>query len=114
MRQRYGILLLDNNEIVFRIYEVVGSDWKLLHVHSTQLETTHFSQRADTTYIMERIAEFFSTEPAQHIAEWKNASRNLPQEVTHEIAHGLGITIETITPDREQELLCKGLFTELW
>lgn len=110
MKQRYGVILFDTNELIFRVYEVLNAEWKLTHYHCDILPNTVF----DTTSVMEKIAEFFSTEHAQHIAEWKTASRHVPQTITDEVSRAIGIKIEPITPDREQELLCKGLFTELW
>ena len=112
MNHRYGVMLLDEREVIFRIYETNESEWKLFHYHSSFLPTP--PEFPDATDIMEIIGNFFSTDYAQHIAEWKMCSRNLPKKVTQEISRALDMPIETVTLHREQELLCKGMFTELW
>ena len=112
MNHRYGVVLLDEREIIFRIYETSEKEWKLFHYHSSSFPT--LSDFPEATDIMEIIGNFFSTDYAQHIAEWRMCSRHLPQKLMQEISRALDIPIETITLHREQELLCKGMFTELW
>ncbi len=114
MDHRYGVILLDSIEIIFRIYESDGNEWKLLYYHSAKLYTVTPEGEIKGADILEVIAEFLTTEYAQHIAEWKACSRHIPQAQVDDIAKGLGFKIERITPLREQELLCKGMFTELW
>ena len=114
MKRRFGIILIESTEIVFRIYESDGSDWKLLSYHSAKLFTITSEGEIHASDILEVIAEFLTTESAQHIAEWKACSRHIPPQQTDELVRGLGFKIENITPLREQELLCKGMFTELW
>jgi len=110
MRGRHGIILLEETEVIFRIYETTDQEWKLFHYHSSTIEPSH--HQANT--IMEIIGDFFSTDYAQHIAEWKIGSRNLSIKLTQELARALDIPIENLSLHREQELLCKGIFTELW
>lgn len=114
MKGRYGVILLDSTDIIFRIYETTDKEWKLVHYHSARLFTLTKEGEIKITDIMEVIAEFLTTQYAQHIAEWKTCSRHLPQPMIEELSAGLGFKIENITPLREQELLCKGMFTELW
>jgi hypothetical protein len=114
MRQRFGIILLDSTEIIFRIYEANNKEWKLVHYHSAKLFTMTPEGEIRTADILEVIAEFLTTQYAQHIAEWKICSRHLPQPMIHDVEKGVGFKVEIISPLREQELLCKGMFTELW
>ena len=114
MKRRYGVILLDYTEVIFRIYEANGTDWKLLHYHNSSLENNINTNGLEAEAIMEVVAEFMTTEYAQHISEWKTCSRHLPKSLITEIASGLGFAIENITLLREQELLCKGMFSELW
>lgn len=110
MNGRYGVIFLDEAEIIFRIYETTEREWKLSHYHSSLLA----SESIQTDDILEIIGNFFSTEYAQHIAEWKMCSRNHPKKILNELARTLAIPIEDISLHREQELICKGMFTELW
>lgn len=114
MNHRYGVILLDSTELIFRIYEANTKDWRLVHYHSAKLFTMSAKGEILITDIMEVIAEFLTTQYAQHIAEWKVCSRHLPLNMIQDLQKGLGFKIENITPLREQELLCKGMFTELW
>lgn len=114
MRRRYGIVLLDSTEIIFRIYEISEKEWKLIHYHSSKLFTITPEGEIRTADILEVIAEFLTTQYAQHIAEWKICSRHLPDPLIKDVEKGVGFKIEMISPQREQELLCKGMFTELW
>ena len=111
MRRRHGVILLDDGEIIFRIYETTEREWKLFHYHSSTLPSAPAVETAD---VLDIIGNFFSTEYAQHIAEWKVCSRQHPKKLIQEISRALDIEIEDISLHREQELLCKGLFTELW
>lgn len=114
MSHRYGIILIDNTEIVFRIYEADDKEWKLVHYHSAKLFTITPQGEIKSADILEVIAEFLTTQYAQHIAEWKICSRNIPAYMVEDVEKGVGFKIEVITPHREQELICKGMFTELW
>lgn len=114
MRHRYGIILLDSTELIFRIYEADNKEWKLVHYHSAKLFTMTPEGEIKSADILEVIAEFLTTQYAQHIAEWKICSRHIPASLIQDVEKGVGFKIEAITPLREQELLCKGMFTEFW
>lgn len=111
MSRRHGVILIDEKEIVFRIYETTEQEWKLYHYHSSLLPTENPLETSD---LLEIIGNFFSTDYAQHIADWKICSRHLPQKLANDISRALTIPIENLSLHREQELLCKGMFTELW
>lgn len=108
MRRRYGIILLDQCEVIFHAYEAEGHHWnrialqRLPYLNPTQTE------------IMEQLAILFSNDTAQHIAEWRICNRAASKILANQIASTIGIAIETLPPHREQELLCKGIFSELW
>lgn len=111
MRERFGIILLDEMEIIFRIYETTDHEWKLFHYHSAILPEIRQTVISD---ILEIIGNFFTSNYAEHITEWKICSRHYPKKFISELSQALSIAIEDITLHREQELLCKGMFTELW
>src|SRR6266404_9498207 len=109
MSERYGVILLDDTEIIFRIYETTDHEWKLYHYHSSLLPS---SNALEATAVLEIIGNFFLTEYAQHIAQWHMCSRRQPKKLVRELTRVLAITVEDISLHREQELLCKGMFTE--
>lgn len=111
MKEKYGIILLDHTEIVIRIYEVSDTEWKLLHYHDDQLID---KETIDPVKYAEAIAAFLTTEAAQHVIEWKVCARDIDREHITKLASMIGLPIECLTPVREQELLSKGIFTELW
>lgn len=106
---RHGIIFLDDTEIIFRIYETTELEWKLSYYYSAPLPPSF-----EASDILEIIGNFFSTEYAQHIADWKMCSRHHPKKMVLDLSRTLAIDIEDISPHREQELICKGMFTELW
>lgn len=112
MIERFGVLLIDGFELILRIYETNENEWKLVYYFSKNFTGTpaqHIPDAATTT-----IAMLFSDEYTQHIAEWRLCARSAENNLTQEIAALTGLHIEYLTTQREQELLCKGMFTELW
>lgn len=109
MIQRCGIILLDTTEITIRIYEIDHTEWRLLQYQNTQLQ--HVNKQL--TEIIEILADFLA-EDGTSVSEWKVAARGIPSFTVEHISSAIGMSIEIITPLREQELLSKGLFTELW
>jgi hypothetical protein len=107
--KRHGVILLDETEIIFRIYETTDHEWKLFHYHSSVIKPTF-----DAGKILEIIADFFGTEYAQSITEWKMCSRYFPKKILRDLSQALDISVENLSLHREQELICKGMFTELW
>jgi hypothetical protein len=107
--RRHGVILLDETEIIFRIYVTTNHEWQLFHYHSSVINPT-----CKTNDVLEIIGDFFSTEFAQHIAEWKMCSRLHQKKLLRDLKQALDIDIEDISLHREQELICKGMFTELW
>src|SRR5437762_1060404 len=96
---RRGVILLDETEIIFRIYETTDHDWKLFHYYSSLLTS---SDRLKLSDVLEIIGDFFATEYAQHIAEWKICSRHHPKKLAQELAYALAINVENISLHREQ------------
>ncbi len=71
MIHNYCVVLLEETEIIFRIYETTDHEWKLCR-------------------------------------------RHYPKKIIQDLSKTLNIPVEPISLHREQELLCKGMFTELW
>ena len=112
MDERYGVLLIDDTELVIRIYEVTHQVWKLISYFSKELPLR--PSPATMSPITIFLADFFSSTNAQHIAEWKMCSKNASDLFTKEVYRITGTPVEELTKSREQELICKGIFTELW
>ena len=110
MKQKYGIIFLDGKEVVIRVYEVTKTQWSLFYYHSFQLQENTYK----SPIVAETLAEFFLSKYAQGVTEWKVCAREVAPAIISDVANAIGQSIETITPLREQELLCKGIFTELW
>lgn len=115
MKQLFGILLLEKTEVTLRVYEANEREWKLLNYQNKPV----LNGKNDTTDIIaalytEIIAELLLSHYTQNISEWKVCSRNISQPVIRIISSATGFAIEDLTLLREQELLCKGMFTELW
>ena len=114
MKQKYGIIIIDTIEIVIRIYEADDTEWKLLHYYDNQFDAVKKGRETKAADIAEIIADFLTTEPAQHVVEWKTCARELTPLFVTTLAAITSLPIENLTPLREQELLSKGIFTELW
>ena len=114
MIQQYGTLLLEQTEIVIRVYEADETEWRLTYYQSIAIQPASKAEERDADLFIDALAEFLITDDAQKIKEWKACSRGLSRPLLSEIASALSLTIENLLPLREQELLCKGMFTEFW
>ena len=115
MIEFFGIILVDNTEIVLRVYTIdENKQWQLTHYTSIDLLDKKREKLITTQTIAEVIADLFSTTYVQKVVEWKICTRGLTREKTAEIVRTTGLKIEYLEIIREQELLCKGLFTEFW
>ena len=105
MKSFYGVILLEKQGIYVRLYEVTNHAWKLIQYQKFESSPDEISSI---------LANFFTTKEAQYITQWKTGARGLPQSLLNTVSSTLGLAIDSLTMIREQELLCKGLFTELW
>jgi hypothetical protein len=110
---RIGILLLEKTEIIIRIYEADDRTWRLLYYQSIEIEQPK-TDDLDSSIFIEAIAEFLITEQAQIVNEWRASARGFPTSTLQQISVAIGFNFDNLTPLREQELICKGMFTELW
>jgi hypothetical protein len=114
MREFFGVIFADSTEVILRVYQVEDGKWQLLHYASQDLTSKKPEKNVTAYDIAEVIADYFSNSYTQQVIEWKICARELPRETVVEIALAIGIKIECLDRFREQELLCKGMFTELW
>lgn len=113
MRERFGIILLDGTTLILRVYEINDRQWKLFYYLCTDFPRDSQGQLVKDA-ISIKLAEVFSLDYLHHIAEWKICARNVIPLLTATIADITNMRVENLTEAREQELLCKGMFTELW
>lgn len=114
VKEFYGIILVDGTEIILRVYQTDGKIWQIIHTTTRDLLDNN-REKAVTAYdIAEVIADLFATTQTQKVIEWRICTRFQPRDTVVEIAHATGLRIEPLERSREQELLCKGMFTEFW
>jgi hypothetical protein len=109
MKEFYGVILLDQTEIILRVYQISEQKWNLLHYFSKNITSD-----LPASAIIAIIAEILSLSYTQKILDWKLCSRNIPDSTITQVAKATGLKIEALPLHREQELLCKGVFTETW
>lgn len=111
MVDSYGVLLLDGSEVIIRIYRVENDEWKLNYYFTRSMPS---EKELSVRDLAEVLAEVFTTAEARDVIEWKICSRGINDEIIHNASTAIGIQIEALNKAREQELLSKGMFTELW
>ena len=114
MNEYFGIIFVDNTEIVLRIYSIDDNQWQLTHYTSTDLLDKKREKTISAYDIAEVIADLFSTTYSHKVIEWKICTRGITRDTAAEIAHATGLKVEHLERIREQELICKGLFSEFW
>ena len=114
MKELFGIIFVDGTEVLLRVYKIDDDKWKLLHYDSCDLIDRKLEKSITSYNIAEIIANFFTTTYTQEVIEWRICARNITKETAAEIALAIGLKVEFLERIREQELICKGLFTELW
>lgn len=109
---RFGIILLDWNEIVIRIYDRNEQGCLKLIYHHIKDVNPNKKDFPIATQICEKFitAVIEKTESLQ-IKEWKISARYLPESKVRDIASKVGLNIEKLTLQQEQDLICRGLLT---
>ena len=114
MKELYGIIFLDRTEVILRIYQMDDKEWKLLHYEDKALPSEQSNTEPPVTEIAESIFSLLAPPYARHVVEWKACGRNISGKLFADIAEATGLQMENLSKLREQELLCKGIFTEFW
>lgn len=121
MREKLGLILLDGEEVIIRIYVLespttclpAGRNWKLAGHLSYDLATFQKRKLITSSEIIEIIADVSLSQTALHVSEWKILTRNLSESTARDVTSATGISTEILTLTREQELLCKGVLAEM-
>jgi hypothetical protein len=113
MMNQVGIIFLDGDEVIVRIYATDSHNKKqLFRYQCYDLATGIPGKAATATEIVEIIAGVFFTRYASEIVDWKICARNIHEAVIHDVTTATGLKTEILTLQREQELLCKGMLME--
>jgi len=114
MDEEFGIILLDHDEVIIRIYiRENPTTWQLVRILSYDLATFQKEKPVTSPEIIERIADVSLSPITRLVTDWKIIARNLSEPVVREVSTATGIQAEMLTLAREQEFLCKGLLMEL-
>ncbi len=109
-----GVILVDGDEIILRIYVLnKQKEWDLFRYQSYDLASGIPGKSATSSDIVGIIAGVLLTRYASTITDWKICARNLQEDILHDIAEATGFPSELLTLEREQELLCKGILMDL-
>lgn len=114
MKEFFGIIFVDGSEILLRVYTTENGKWKLLHYEGCDLVDTRPEKNITAYTIAEVIADFFTKAFTQEVVEWRICAREISKQTAYEISQALGLKVEYLERIRQQELICKGIFTELW
>src|SRR6266581_4478435 len=105
MSVSHGIILLDKNEIILRVYQANEKEWQLLHYVKKDLSELMPAQSIEALDITRIIADLFSETYTQHVLSWRVCARGLPIDNLETVASTTGLRVEYIDKSREQELL---------
>lgn len=114
MEEFFGVILIDASEIMLRVYGIENDAWQLLHAINLNVSIKKSPNTLTSSAVVETITEFFSLPYTQNVVEWKIGTVRLPKMMVDELAVATGLALEYLDPLRKKELLCKGMFMELW
>jgi len=112
MTAQSGVILLDKNEVIIRVYKKDTSAWQTIYNQNFDLETFNKHFTVEASQIIEIIAQISLSPETAGTESWQIGARNLPENVFKSIKEATGLPGEILTLEREQELICKGLLCE--
>ena len=105
MGLKYGVILLDDDELIIRIYtENALGQWKLLRYQNFDISAFRIDTILSATHIIEIIAEASLSRAASLVSDWRICIRNVSGLIITDISSATGIPAELLTIGREQEL----------
>lgn len=114
MSKRIGIILLDNIEVIVAIFTLNRSlKWEKIFYQTRDLTKFESHKQPDYLRIVEILAEILLFGLKLDIKNWKVLSRNISDEILKQIAQVTKLKIKKLNLALEQELLCKGVLSEL-
>lgn len=101
-----GIILIDQNLILVKIYQEVEQDsWQILLEDSVLIE--------DVKTIIEKVANIFVTYEEFGINDWSVFAMQLADKVVIDIQGALDISIERLTIKQEYSYIFKSLIQKV-
>lgn len=105
-----GIILIDKDEFIVKIYQSVEKGrWEVLYWQRYFIVSTKIWQ---ASRVIETVAEAFLSVSSLGIEEWKICSRGIPAKIIKDVSLAINIKIEDLSKTREQELCFNGLLYE--
>lgn len=113
MKDKYGVIFIDKEELIIQIYEKL-SEGSFLKIYNKLYDFATFSTKREITpgEIVEIIAQTAISREAINVLDWKICSRGAPELLVSQISYATNIKAEILTLTREQNLICNGLALE--
>lgn len=114
MGKRIGIILLDGVEVIVAIFAQSRSlKWEKLFYQVR--DSTRFASQKHTDYleVVETLADILLFGLKLNIKNWRVLSRNISAEILKQISQVTKLKIKTLDLALEQELICRGVISEL-
>jgi len=107
----YALILLDGSEISVYLYHYTQTK----HIYIKKVITYNLTLFTGTIRdASEIIALVLSAQVSyKSVKQWYLCSKNLSEDLFRDIQQALSLPGELLTPQREQELLSKGIIHEL-
>jgi len=102
-----GVILIEREEISMHVYQIDGN------CHFLLLSNQHYPLPPVHMEIVNVIAEFLTIGSGYQIEEWKICLRFNSPIIAKQIFSATGLQIESLTLAREQELLLRGMTSEM-
>ncbi len=108
-----GFMLIEPSGIALRIYQnVQKQDWQLLFGHNYPILITN-ARFPDAIKLIEVLAESFSDVFEFGVGEWNVWTKNIEQPLRKDLSNAIQIKIFPLTPEKEEELIFRGLLIDL-
>lgn len=102
-----GVILVEREEIIMHVYQIDGN------CHFLLVSSQHYPLPPVHTEVVKVIAEFLTIGSQYRIEDWKLCLRFYSPIISKHIFSATGMQIETLTLSREQELLLRGMSSEM-
>ena len=114
MNLRIGVILLDGTEVVVGIFALSREiKWTKLYYQVRTLAASEAQDQIDYLKILETLAEVLMFGIKLNIKNWKILSRNLEDRIVKQISLLSKLKIRKMDLKEEQELICRGVLSEV-
>jgi hypothetical protein len=106
----YGIILLEAASIIIFIYKHTKEN-QLIVLNTNFYDLAHL-ETIDAAQIVAVLISLFLSHKS-FIRKWQLVSRGVSEDIVTDVAKTLDVSHETLTHQREQELICKAVVNEM-